>query len=65
VADLLGDAYAGGLRDVFLVCAAAAILGGLAVLALVNAAAPAHGHGAPQSAGQGAGQPQGAAAGAH
>jgi hypothetical protein len=44
VADLLGNAYAGGLRDVYLVCAAAAIVGGLLVLWLVRAAAPSQGH---------------------
>jgi len=44
IADLLSSAYAGGLRDVYLVCAAAAIVGGVLVLSLVRAAAPSHGH---------------------
>jgi EmrB/QacA subfamily drug resistance transporter len=44
VADLLGSAYAGGLRDVYLACAAAAFVGALLVLWLVRAAAPSHGH---------------------
>jgi EmrB/QacA subfamily drug resistance transporter len=44
LADLLAAAYAGGLRDVFLVCGAAGIVGGLAVVALVRAAAPSAGH---------------------
>jgi hypothetical protein len=44
LADLLSGAYADGLRDVFLVCAAAAIVGGLLVLWLVRAAAPSEGH---------------------
>jgi EmrB/QacA subfamily drug resistance transporter len=41
VADLLGAAYADGLRDVFLVCGGAGIVGGLLVFWLVRAAAPA------------------------
>jgi predicted MFS family arabinose efflux permease len=44
LADLLAAAYAGGLRDVFLVCGIAGILGGLLVVLLVRAAAPSHGH---------------------
>jgi EmrB/QacA subfamily drug resistance transporter len=44
LADLLGNAYAGGLRDVFLVCGGAGIVGGLLVLWLVRAAAPSSGH---------------------
>jgi EmrB/QacA subfamily drug resistance transporter len=40
LAELLGSAYADGLRWVFLACGAAGIVGGLIVLALVNAAAP-------------------------
>jgi hypothetical protein len=44
LADLLGSAYAGGLREVFLACGAAGILGGLLVLWLVRAAAPSSGH---------------------
>jgi EmrB/QacA subfamily drug resistance transporter len=44
LADLLAAAYAGGLRDVFLVCGAAGLLGGLLVVLLVRAAAPSHGH---------------------
>jgi predicted MFS family arabinose efflux permease len=43
LADLLGAAYADGLRDVFLVCGGTGIVGGLLVLLLVRAAAPAHG----------------------
>ncbi|CCH87314.1 Major facilitator permease [Modestobacter italicus] len=58
LADLLGSAYAGGLRDVFLVCAAAAIVGGLLVFWLVRAGAPSTGH----QAGPSADQPQEAAA---
>jgi EmrB/QacA subfamily drug resistance transporter len=52
IADLLGSAYADGLRDVFLVCAAAAFVGGLLVLWLVRAAAPSQGHQAPRSTDQ-------------
>ncbi|MCW2677834.1 MAG: Major facilitator permease [Modestobacter sp.] len=48
LADLLAAAYAGGLRDVFLVCGAAGIVGGLAVVALVRAPAPSAGHQAAQ-----------------
>jgi EmrB/QacA subfamily drug resistance transporter len=44
LAGLLGDAYAAGLRDVFLVCGVAGLLGGLLVVWLVRAAAPGHGH---------------------
>jgi len=44
LADLLGAAYAGGLRDVFLVCGAAGIVGGLLALWLVRAPAPDDGH---------------------
>jgi MFS family permease len=44
LADLLAAAYAGGLRDVFLVCGAAGIVGGLLVITLVRAAAPSAGH---------------------
>ncbi|SDY50886.1 hypothetical protein SAMN05661080_03692 [Modestobacter sp. DSM 44400] len=44
VADLLASAYAGGLRDVFLVSGAAGIVGGLLAIALVRAAAPSAGH---------------------
>jgi EmrB/QacA subfamily drug resistance transporter len=40
LADLLGGAYADGLRDVFLVCGTAGVVGGLLVLLLVRAAAP-------------------------
>jgi predicted MFS family arabinose efflux permease len=40
LADVLASAYAGGLRDVFLACGAAGILGGLLVLVLVRAAPP-------------------------
>jgi EmrB/QacA subfamily drug resistance transporter len=58
LADLLGSAYAGGLRDVFGVCAAAAIIGGLLVFWLVRAGAPSTGH----QAGPPADQPQEAAA---
>ena len=47
LADLLASAYAGGLRDVFLACGAAGIVGGLLVLWLVRAAAPSS---APQAA---------------
>jgi EmrB/QacA subfamily drug resistance transporter len=49
LAELLGGAYADGLRWVFLACGAAGIVGGLVVLALVNAAAPSSGapHGRP------------------
>jgi EmrB/QacA subfamily drug resistance transporter len=43
LADLLGNAYADGLRDVFLVCGAAGLVGGLLVLWLVRAAAPSDG----------------------
>jgi EmrB/QacA subfamily drug resistance transporter len=39
-ADLLGAAYAEGLRDVFLACGAVGIVGGLLVLWLVRAAPP-------------------------
>jgi EmrB/QacA subfamily drug resistance transporter len=49
VAELLAGAYAGGLRDVFEVCAAAALVGGLLVLWLVRAAAPSRGHQPAQS----------------
>jgi hypothetical protein len=42
--DLLGSAYADGLRDVFLACGAAGIVGGLLVLLLVRAAPPGAGH---------------------
>jgi EmrB/QacA subfamily drug resistance transporter len=52
VADLLSTAYAGGLREVFLVCGGAGIVGGLLVLWLVRAAAPSAGHGAGSPAGQ-------------
>jgi EmrB/QacA subfamily drug resistance transporter len=52
VADLLGSAYAAGLRDVFLVCAAAAFLGGVLVFWLVRAGAPSNGHRAAQSTDQ-------------
>jgi EmrB/QacA subfamily drug resistance transporter len=48
LADLLAAAYSGGLRDVFLVCGAAGIVGGLLVIALVRAAAPSAGHQAAQ-----------------
>jgi EmrB/QacA subfamily drug resistance transporter len=40
LADVLGSAYAEGLRDVFLACGAAGIVGGLLVLVLVRAAPP-------------------------
>ncbi|MBB3675777.1 MFS transporter [Modestobacter versicolor] len=43
LADLLGTAYASGLRDVFLVCGGAGLLGGVLVLWLVRAAAPSSG----------------------
>jgi hypothetical protein len=48
-ADLLGAAYADGLRDVFLACGAAGIVGGLLVLLLVRAAPPGAGHAQPAS----------------
>jgi predicted MFS family arabinose efflux permease len=48
--DLLGSAYADGLRELFLACGAAGILGGLLVLWLVRAAPPSHAHAAPQPA---------------
>src|SRR4051794_25052898 len=54
LADLLSGAYAGGLRDVYLVCAAAAVLGGVLVFWLVRAAAPSAG----EPAGRPSGQPQ-------
>jgi hypothetical protein len=38
--ELLGTAYADGLRDVFLACGVAAVLGGLLVFWLVRSAAP-------------------------
>ncbi|WP_222267595.1 MFS transporter [Modestobacter marinus] len=41
VADLVAATYADGLRDVFLLCGAAGIVGGLLVVWLVRAAAPA------------------------
>jgi EmrB/QacA subfamily drug resistance transporter len=47
LADLLASAYASGLRDVFVACGAAGIVGGLLVLWLVRAAAPTQG---PQEA---------------
>jgi EmrB/QacA subfamily drug resistance transporter len=43
LSDLLAEAYASGLREVFLVCAGAGLLGGLLVVWLVRAAAPAQG----------------------
>ncbi|MGY1844051.1 MFS transporter [Modestobacter sp. SYSU DS0875] len=43
LADLLGTAYASGLRDVFLACGAAGLIGGVLVLVLVRAAAPSAG----------------------
>lgn len=43
LADLLGSAYASGLREVFLVSGGAGIVGGLLVLWLVRAAAPSEG----------------------
>jgi predicted MFS family arabinose efflux permease len=52
LADLLGSAYAAGLRDVFLVCAAAAFVGGALVFWLVRAGAPSTGHQAAQSTDQ-------------
>jgi EmrB/QacA subfamily drug resistance transporter len=57
LADLLAGAYADGLRDVFLVCGGAGVLGALLVLWLVRASAPDHG---PRSA-----QPVAAAPAAH
>ncbi|WP_299955432.1 MFS transporter [uncultured Modestobacter sp.] len=50
LADLLGTAYAGGLREVFLACGVSGIVGGLLVLWLVRAAAPSQGHQAPRPA---------------
>jgi EmrB/QacA subfamily drug resistance transporter len=47
LADLLGSAYADGLRDVFLVCGAAGLVGGLLVLLLVRADAPEQAPAAP------------------
>jgi EmrB/QacA subfamily drug resistance transporter len=52
LADLLGSAYAAGLRDVFLVCAAAAFVGGVLVFWLVRAGAPSTGHQAARSTDQ-------------
>ncbi len=49
LADLLDSAYAAGLRDVFLVCAAAAFVGGVLVFWLVRAGAPSGGHRSAQS----------------
>ncbi|MCZ2824678.1 MULTISPECIES: MFS transporter [unclassified Modestobacter] len=43
LADLLGSAYASGLREVFLVSGGAGIVGGLLVLWLVRAPAPSEG----------------------
>ncbi|MCZ2819802.1 MFS transporter [Modestobacter sp. VKM Ac-2977] len=43
LADLLGSAYASGLREVFLVSGGAGIVGGLLVLWLVRAPAPSQG----------------------
>ncbi|MGY2079538.1 MFS transporter [Modestobacter sp. SYSU DS0657] len=43
LADLLATAYASGLRDVFLACGAAGLIGGVLVLLLVRAAAPSAG----------------------
>jgi hypothetical protein len=61
LAELLGSAYADGLRWVFLVCGAAGIVGGVVVLLLVNAAAPYH---APQPK-RTTEEPQAEPAGAH
>jgi EmrB/QacA subfamily drug resistance transporter len=61
-AQLLGNAYADGLREVFLVSGAVGIVGGLLVLWLVRAAAPGHGH-QPQVA-QPAADPESEPAGA-
>ncbi|MGY1751116.1 MFS transporter [Modestobacter sp. SYSU DS0511] len=44
LADLLATAYASGLRDVFLACGAAGLIGGVLVLLLVRAAAPSAGN---------------------
>jgi hypothetical protein len=63
LADLLGGAYAEGLRWVFLACGAAGIVGGLVVLFLVNAAAPHHG-GPPAGAQRSWGEPEAEPAGA-
>jgi len=41
---VLGFAYADGLREVFLCCGLAGIVGGVLVVLLVRAAPPAHGH---------------------
>jgi predicted MFS family arabinose efflux permease len=44
LAGVLADAYAGGLREVFLACGVAGLLGGLLVVWLVRAGAPGEGH---------------------
>jgi EmrB/QacA subfamily drug resistance transporter len=44
LAGLLSEAYASGLREVFVVCGGAGLLGGLLVVWLVRAAAPDRGH---------------------
>jgi predicted MFS family arabinose efflux permease len=63
LADLLGGAYADGLRWIFLTCGAAGIIGGLVVLFLVDAAAPHHG-GPPAQGQRPAGEPEAEPAGA-
>ncbi|MCU1671285.1 MAG: Major facilitator permease [Blastococcus sp.] len=58
LADMLGTAYVDGLREVFLACGVAGIVGGLLVLFLVRAQPPGGGH-SPQRVDR-AGEPAGA-----
>ncbi|HEY0509312.1 MAG TPA: MFS transporter [Blastococcus sp.] len=46
LADVLGSAYADGLRELFLACGAAGVVGGLVVLWLVRSAPPSEARGA-------------------